>query len=107
MCIRDRRSAALKRLQEVVSKNPEDIPALMIMCGIYEYEKEFENARYIYEKILEVNSNFPPALNNLAYLYSEYFDNQDEAYEYANRARQLLSHAVSYTHLTLPTKRIV
>lgn len=88
----EKREAALERLQQVVSKNPEDISALMIMCGIYEYEKQFENARYTYEKILKVNPNFPPALNNLAYLYSEKFDQQDNAYEYANRARNLLPH---------------
>ncbi len=88
----EKRAAALERLQQVVSKNPEDISALMIMCGIYEYEKQFENARYTYEKILKANPNFPPALNNLAYLYSEIFGQHDDAYEYANRARQLLPH---------------
>lgn len=88
----EKREAALERLQQVVSKNPEDISALMIMCGIYEYEKQYENARYTYEKIIKVNPNFPPALNNLAYLYSEIFGKHDEAYKYANRARQLLPH---------------
>jgi len=88
----EKRAAALERLQQVVSKNPEDISALMIMCGIYEYEKQFENARYTYEKILTANPNFPPALNNLGYLFSEVFNLHDEAYEYANRARQLLPH---------------
>jgi tetratricopeptide (TPR) repeat protein len=88
----EKRAAALERLQQVVSKNPEDISALMIMCGIYEYEKQFENARYTYEKILTANPNFPPALNNLGYLFSEVFNLHDEAYEYTNRARQLLPH---------------
>ncbi len=88
----DKRTAALERLQQVIAKDPEDVSALMIICGIYEYEMKFENARDTYEKILKVNPDFPPALNNLAYLYSEKFDRHDDAYTYANRARQLLPH---------------
>ena len=88
----DKRSAAIKRLQQVVAKDPKDVSALMIMCGIYEYQENFVKARDTYESILDIDPNFPPALNNLAYMYSEYFDNHDEAYKYANRARQFLPH---------------
>ncbi|PYI86768.1 MAG: hypothetical protein DME26_08415, partial [Verrucomicrobia bacterium] len=52
--------------------------------------KQLPAARDAYEKLLTVNPQFSPALNNLAYLYSEHFGQLDKAYEMANRARQLL-----------------
>src|SRR2546423_1386105 len=47
-------------------------------------------AREAYEKLLALNPRFTPALNNLANLCYERFDQLDKAYEYARRAREFL-----------------
>ena len=51
--------------------------------------KHFPAARDAYEKVLAVNPSFVPALNNLAYLYSEPLRQPDKAYALAEKARQL------------------
>src|SRR5262245_65901857 len=52
--------------------------------------QNYPNARDAYEKVLSIQPNFVPALNNLAYLYTEHMDNLDKAYELASKARGLL-----------------
>jgi tetratricopeptide (TPR) repeat protein len=52
--------------------------------------KHYDMARGAYEKLLMVNQKFYPALNNLAYLYSERLGRLDEAYELAKRAKAVL-----------------
>ena len=51
--------------------------------------KDFPKARDAYEKLLSINPNFVPALNNLAYLYTERLNDLDKAYELARKARDL------------------
>jgi tetratricopeptide (TPR) repeat protein len=53
--------------------------------------KDYPKAKDAYEKLLAVTPNFVPALNNLAYLYSEYLNNLDKAYELAGKARGLVA----------------
>jgi tetratricopeptide (TPR) repeat protein len=48
-------------------------------------------ARDAYEKILQINPRHGPALNNLAYLYSEQLGNRERAYELGSKARELMS----------------
>ena len=40
---------------------------------------DFAKARDNYEKVLALDPNFTPALNNLAYIYSEKLNNLDRA----------------------------
>src|SRR5207247_4592201 len=42
-----------------------------------------------YEKLLAINAKFGPAVNNLAYLYSEQFNDLQKAFDMARRAREL------------------
>ncbi len=56
----------------------------------YEKMKDFPKARDTYEKLLAVKPDSPYALNNLAYLYSEYLDQLDKAHDLAQKARGLL-----------------
>jgi tetratricopeptide (TPR) repeat protein len=81
---------ALQNLQAVVAKDPKAIGALMLIGMIHDQQKNYDAARETYERILVVDPKFSPALNNLAYLYSERFGLLDKAYEVARRARELL-----------------
>jgi len=71
---------ALEQLNEVVSKNGGDVPALMLIGMIQNERGNYAEARATYEKLLEINPNFVIALNNLAYLYSEQFNLLDKAF---------------------------
>jgi tetratricopeptide (TPR) repeat protein len=80
---------ALKELNEVVNRNTNDVTALMLIGMIENQQSNYTAARVTYEKLLQINPNFPIALNNLAYLYSEQFNLLDKAFDAANKARNL------------------
>jgi len=80
---------ALDRLAGLVVKT-NDVVALMQIGMIHDQLKHFAAAREAYEKVLTVNPNSSPALNNLAYLYSERLGQLDKAQKTAEKARQLL-----------------
>jgi tetratricopeptide (TPR) repeat protein len=65
-------------------------PALMEIGMIHEQSKEYDQARKAYEKLLDVNPHSAGALNNLACLYSEHFNDLGQADKYAEKARELL-----------------
>jgi tetratricopeptide (TPR) repeat protein len=81
---------ALAQLQIAATKNTNDVTPLLMTGMIHNDAQEYPAARDAYEKLLAINPKFSPALNNLAYLYSEFLDNPDRAYELAQSARQLL-----------------
>jgi len=83
---------ALANFQSAVSKNPKNIEALMMIGTLSEKKRDFTGARDAYEKLLILNPRFSPALNNLAYLYSENFNQMDRAQELARKAKDLLPH---------------
>ena len=85
-----RREEALTRLNELLQKKPGETKALMLV-GILQSEMgDPRKAAETYEALLKVNGSFSPALNNLAYLYSEKLNNLNRAYELARKVRQLL-----------------
>jgi tetratricopeptide (TPR) repeat protein len=81
---------ALADLQRAVAKNPRDRASLMLMGAIEDRQKDHSAARDAYEKVLAIDPDFSPALNNLAYLYSEDFGQLDKAFDMAQKARLLL-----------------
>jgi tetratricopeptide (TPR) repeat protein len=81
---------ALASLLQAVAQNPRDVTAKMLVGGIYEQRQDFPAAQKAYEEILGINPGFSPALNNLAYLYSEHTSQLDKAYTLAQKARELL-----------------
>ena len=81
---------ALAEFQIAAAKNTNDVAALLMIGIINNEEKNYQAARDAYEKLLVLDPKFNPALNNLAYLYSEYLNDLDRAYELAQRARGLL-----------------
>jgi tetratricopeptide (TPR) repeat protein len=80
---------AAREIEAALSKSPQNQSALMTLASIREKQKDYAKAREVYEKLLTLNPNFVPALNNLSYLDAEYFNQPDKAYELAQKARTL------------------
>jgi tetratricopeptide (TPR) repeat protein len=80
---------AISQLEAALQKNPDNSRALVVIGMIYEQMKDFAKARDAYEKVLTTTPDAVPALNNLAYLYAERFNQLDKAYELAQKARTL------------------
>jgi Zn-dependent protease with chaperone function len=57
-----------KTLQERVIKEPDNIILLQSLAMFYQETEKYTEAKYTYEKILNLDSNQPTALNNLAWL---------------------------------------
>jgi len=79
---------ALDRLNVLVGLT-NNVSALMQIGMIHDAMGHYQPAKDSYEKLLKVNPMFGAALNNLAYLYSEHFNNVDKAKEVAEQAREL------------------
>lgn len=80
---------ATEQLESLISNKPRDVSSLMLLGTIYEQAKDYERARETYEKLLVANSLFVPALNNLAFLYAEQFNNLQKGHDLARKARTL------------------
>ena len=80
---------ALNKLQAMVDLNAGDVEALMRIGGLYEQRQDFTSAKSAYNKVLKVNKDNSTALNNLAYINAEHFDQLDLAYDQAMQARNL------------------
>ena len=78
---------ALTQLQAILAKKPDSAAALMSSALIYDKLGDFSKARDAYEKLLSTQPDFTPALNNLAYLYAEHFNQLDKANELARKVR--------------------
>ena len=81
---------AFEDLRRAAEKNPKDIRPPMMLAALHEQQKDFAAAQKNYEKVLEIDPKVAAAANNLAYIYSEYANDQDKALELAQRARDLL-----------------
>jgi tetratricopeptide (TPR) repeat protein len=51
--------------------------------------KDYPKERDVYEKLLAIKPDFVPALNNLAYLYTERLPDLDRAYDLARKGHEL------------------
>jgi len=89
----NRLQPALERLNQLLQKDPNDVRALMLKATVHTELGQLEKAREAYEVLLTVNPNFSPALNNLAYLYTDQLPDLQKAWRYARRARELLPDA--------------
>lgn len=85
----NRQEEALGQLAEVLTRNPTQTAALMLTSVIHDQRGNYAAARDGYEKLLQQNPRSIVALNNLAYLQSERFNNLERAHELAQKARQL------------------
>lgn len=80
---------ALRGLRDALAQRPNDIPARLLLAEISEQQSNYAAAREAYEAILGFDPRFTLALNNLAVLVAEHFDDSDRAYDLARRARAL------------------
>lgn len=80
---------ALAQLRTAIDKNPGNPAPLVLVGELYERLKDFDNAKKAYEDALKLNPSLPSALNDLAYLLSERFNEVDRALPYATKAREL------------------
>ena len=80
---------ALLKLTQARQQDPQNVSALMLMGVIHNQEKNYQAAADAYEQLLVINPQFSPALNNLAYIYSEFLGQLDRANELAQKARTL------------------
>lgn len=81
---------ALDRLNVALANKPNDPSLLIFSAMIQTDQKDYSGAAATYEKLLAANPQYSPALNNLAWLYSDHLDDVDKAYALAQRAHQLL-----------------
>ena len=78
---------ALERLNSFVART-NDVSALMQIAMIQQGLTNYTAARDAYEKLLSFNPRFAAALNNLAYLECEHFNELDKAVKLAEQVRQ-------------------
>jgi tetratricopeptide (TPR) repeat protein len=78
---------AVVQMKEAAAQNPDDVATLMILGMLYHGQGDTPNARDMYETILEIQSDFAPAANNLAYILAEEEGNFDKALQLAETAR--------------------
>ena len=88
----NRHEQAIAKLSEAIDKNKDNqtttIPARMHLAQLQQNLKRYDAARDTYEKLLAVSPNLPPALNNLAVLYSENLGQLDKGYDLAKKASE-------------------
>jgi tetratricopeptide (TPR) repeat protein len=80
---------AIKRLEEKLARNPDDIGSRLLLARIQDEQKDYERARAMYEEALKRRPESIVALNNLAYLYSERLGQLPRALELAQKANVL------------------
>ncbi|MBL7077196.1 MAG: tetratricopeptide repeat protein [Kiritimatiellae bacterium] len=79
---------ALGEIERAVEVAPRNVSALMLAAVLQADSGNHARAAEYYEQILAIESDFYPALNNLAYLCAEKLDNLDRALDLALQARQ-------------------
>jgi tetratricopeptide (TPR) repeat protein len=83
-----RHSDALAKLGEALQANPNNLVALIRTGMLHEKQGDFAKAQEAYERALAREPRFPPAANNLAYLYAERGGNLETALRLAQIARE-------------------
>ena len=77
---------AVSELEGVLKKSPRQPSVLMLLGMLHEQQKDFSGAMARYEEALQINANFAPAANNLAWLLLEHAGDKERALAYAERA---------------------
>ncbi len=85
----DQDKKALDQLEAVVRQSQANVPLLMRIALLQEKLKNYPAARDTYEKILALKPDFVAALNNLAFLLAEKFNDLNRSQTLAQKAREL------------------
>lgn len=91
--------AAIASLEELTRQQPDDLPALLRLGGIYERTGVPDKARQAYEDARKVNPGSAPVLFALARLYSTDLKNPQQALALASEARKLAPEDAAIAHL--------
>lgn len=82
-------AGAARELEAMTSRKTNDVRSIMLLGTVYDQMGQPQKASEKYEEILRLQPSFSPALNNLAYVYSERLPNLDRALDLAQQARRL------------------
>jgi tetratricopeptide (TPR) repeat protein len=74
----------------VLRDTPNDIPALMVKAAAAERRNAHTAAREIYDQVMALNSQFVPAMRQLASLYGDQFGDDDKCEEWARKVLKVL-----------------
>jgi tetratricopeptide (TPR) repeat protein len=84
----DKFEEAVLRYRTVLRKYPKHLDMYMVLGTIYDLEHDREKAETYYRKALEVEKDFAPAANNLAWNLAEMGGHIDEALAFAQAAKE-------------------
>jgi len=79
---------AIKQYEAAIQKNPKFLAGYMTLGVIHEQKGNGDKAETYYRKVLDLNKDFAPAANNLAWNLSERGKNLDEALGFAQVAKE-------------------
>jgi tetratricopeptide (TPR) repeat protein len=85
----DAARSALVDVERGLEKSPRHLPGWMLKGTLHEKLGEAVEAQKAYRKVLEIDPNHLPALNNLAYNLVENGGDVNEALKFAERAAEL------------------
>ncbi len=80
--------AAISQYETLLSKNPRQTRPNLILGIIHDQQKKFDLAEKYYRAALDIDPEFVPAANNLAYLLAFQDRNMDEALGLARKAKE-------------------
>ncbi|HLO16387.1 MAG TPA: tetratricopeptide repeat protein, partial [Anaerolineales bacterium] len=79
---------AIDQYQKVATRQPKNLAPLMMTAILFELKKDSQKANEYYKKILDLDKNYTPAANNLAWNYAQSGGNLDVALSLSQRARE-------------------
>jgi tetratricopeptide (TPR) repeat protein len=82
--------AALQTYLNAGNISPKDVGFFLLAGTIYEHQKDWEQAKGMYQKVLAAQPDNPIASNNLAYVMLQQGGNVDVAFQMAQNAHRLL-----------------
>jgi tetratricopeptide (TPR) repeat protein len=81
---------AIGQYKTILEKNPKQTGPHMVLGTIYDIQKQFDLSEKHYRAALDIDPDFAPAANNLAYLLLTQDKNIDEALGLAQQAKEKL-----------------
>lgn len=82
--------AAASRVEDLLKRQPDDVPTLMVSGVISEQRQKYAEARRAYEAAIVRYPQFVEARRALAILLADQLGDVEKAYEYASKAREVL-----------------
>ncbi|HUM05944.1 MAG TPA: tetratricopeptide repeat protein [Terriglobales bacterium] len=79
---------ALQTYLDAAKNNAKEVAFLLFAGGIYENKKDWDHAKQVYQRVLELRPEDPIASNNLAYVMLQQGGNVDVALAMAQTARR-------------------